>query len=206
MFYKSPYDQIIRQGDIIKGLISPEIITNKFLDNNEKDFGGSFSIAVKFNYVTTITPCCNIQKSDYIALCPLIPLRKDFRLESHKFIFEDPTRINRLIAPEKSVPPIAWEKKISSKEKQIRIERGPTYIYLNNFVFEKYGDILSENMMIDFDNIFNIRRKDLGNGNQKLLSAKVLQLSDEIRNTLREKLVAYYFKIPEENDDCKLSA
>lgn len=53
-------------------------------------------------------------------------------------------------------------------------------------------------MMIDFNNIFNIRRKDLGNNNEKMLPSKLLQLSDETREMLRHKLSAYYLRVPEE--------
>lgn len=198
MFYKDPVDQIIRQGDIIKGLISPEVIAHKFLDksviNNSED--PSFSIDFRFNFAVVITPCCTLQKANYISLCPLIPLLKDF--EQNPYLFEDPTRVNFKVAPEKCVPPIAWEKKLPPEEKQKRIEKGPTYIYFQYFVFKKDKDNLTDDMMIDFNNTFNIRRKELGNKNEKMLPVKVLQLSDETRETLRQKLVAYFIRKPEE--------
>ncbi|PHP45399.1 hypothetical protein B6V01_004205 [Methanosarcinales archaeon ex4572_44] len=132
MFYKDPPDQIIRQGDIIKGLISPGVITYNFLDIDNIYFQKPFfSIDVRFNLVAVITPCCTIQKADYI-------------------------------------------------------------------FFKKYNGILNNDMVIDFNNIFNIRRKDLGNNNEKMLPSKLLQLSDETRDILRHKLSAYYLRVPEE--------
>jgi len=123
-------------------------------------------------------------------------LLKDFG--QNPYLSEDPTRINLKVTPEKCLPPIAWEKGLSPDEKQKRIEKGPTYIYVQYFVFKKDKDILTDDMMIDFNNTFNIRRKELGNNNEKMLPVKVFQLSDETRETLRQKLVAYYIRKPEE--------
>lgn len=197
MFYKDPVDPIIRQGDIINGLISPEIIAHNFLDKRfTTNSDPSFSIDVRFNFAAVITPCCTIQKANYLSLCPLIPLLKDF--EQNPFLSEDPTRVNLKVPPEKCVPPISWEKVLTPEERQRRIEKGSTYIYLQYFVFKKYKDILTDDVMIDFTNTFNIRRKDLGNKNIKMLPVRVLQLSDETRETLRQKLVAFFIRKPEE--------
>jgi hypothetical protein len=196
MFYKAPHDQIIRQGDIIKGLISPGVITHKFLDNDNIDYSNpSFSIDVRFNLVAVITPCCTIQKADYISLCPLNPLLKDIHKNPH--LIEDPTRLNQKVKPENCLPPNVWENILPSDIKQKRIELGSTYIYMQNFVFKKHNGILNNDVMIDFNNIFNIRRKDLGNNNEKMLPSKLLQLSDETREILRHKLSAYYLRVPE---------
>ncbi len=197
MFYKDPPDQIIRQGDIIKGLISPGVITYNFLDIDNIYFQKPFfSIDVRFNLVAVITPCCTIQKADYISLCPLNPLLKNINKNPH--LMEDPTRLNQKVKPEHCVPPDVWKDKLPPDLKQRRIELGPTYIYLQHFVFKKYNGILNNDMVIDFNNIFNIRRKDLGNNNEKMLPSKLLQLSDETRDILRHKLSAYYLRVPEE--------
>lgn len=198
MFYKAHLDQIIRQGDIIKGLISPGVITYKFLDiDNIDHLNPSFSIDVRFNLVVVITPCCTIQKADYISLCPLNPLLKS--INKNPYLIEDPTRLNLKVKPENCVPPDVWKDKLPPDEKQRRIELGSSYIYLQYFVFEKHNGILNSDMMIDFNNIFNIRRKDLGNNNEKMLPSKLLQLSDETREMLRHKLSAYYLRVPEED-------
>lgn len=203
MFYKDPPDQIIRQGDIIKGLISPGVITHEFIDNDNIDYSNpSFSIDVRFNLVAVITPCCTIQKADYISLCPLNPLLKDIHKNPH--LIEDPTRLNLKVKPENCLPPNVWDNKLPPDIKQKRIELGPTYIYMQNFVFKKYDGILNNDVMIDFNNIFNIRRKDLGNNNEKMLPSKLLQLSDESRDTLRHKLSAYYLRVPDEESSACL--
>ena len=198
MFYKDTPDQIIRQGDIIKGLISPGVITNQFLDvDNIDNQNSSFSIDVRFNLVAVITPCCTIQKADYISLCPLNPLLKS--MNKNPYLIEDPTSLNQKVKPENCLPPDVWENKLHPDEKQRRIESGPSYIYLQNFVFKKHNDILKNDMMIDFNNIFNLRRKDLGSNNEKMLPSKLLQLSAETREMLRHKLSAYYLRVPEED-------
>ena len=200
MFYKIPFDQIVRQGDIIKGLGSPRIIVYKLL-TGKNVFGGDsdpcFSIDMRFNCVVVMTPCCTIQKADYISLCPLYPVSNKFRRNPH--LVEDSTRINTIVPPEKCIPPEGWDG-LPDEEKQKRIQRGPVFVFQSNFVFKKFENIFEDNMIIDFNDTFSIRRKDLGNNNEGLLLAKILQLTDDTRATLRQKLIKYYDRIPEEEE------
>ena len=200
MFYKIPFDQIIRQGDIIKGLSSPRIIVYKLL-TGKNVFGGDsdpcFSIDMRFNCVVVMTPCCTIQKADYITLCPLYPVSNKFR--SNPYLAEDPTRINTIVPPEKCIPPKGWEG-LPDEEKQKRLQKGSVFVFQSNFVFKKFESIFGDDMFIDFNDTFSIRRKDLGNNNEKLLPAKILQLTNDTRASLRQKLIKYYDRIPEEEE------
>lgn len=112
MFYKVPFNQIIRQGDITEGLISFGAIVYDFLtDRNICGFDSKprFSIDLRFNYTTVITPCCTIKKAKYISLCPLYPISKIIKLKDNPHLDEDPTRINEPVQAEKCVPPSVWE-------------------------------------------------------------------------------------------------
>ena len=95
--------------------------------------------------------------------------------------------------------PKGWDG-LPDEEKQKRIQRGPVFVFQSNFVFKIFENIFEDNMIIDFNDTFSIRRKDLGNNNERLLLAKILQLTDDTRATLRQKVIKYYDRIPEEEE------
>lgn len=196
MFYADDPAPEIRQGDIFEGMVSIGIVPSKFLTASilNKETNPCFSVNLGFSYAAVITPCCDIQKRDYLAFCPLMTLIP--RVRQNAFFNEDPTRLNRKVNPENTVPKIAWDK-IPEAEKALKISQGKKYAFVNNFVFEKFEDIFLDYMMIDFNYIFNIDRKFLGGKNHVLLPYRVLQLSDESRRTLRLKLAEYYFRDPD---------
>ena len=202
MFYSDDPTPEIRQGDIFEGLVSIGVVPSKFLTSDilNKETNPCFSVNLGFSYAAVITPCCDIQKRDYLAFCPLTPLLELIR--KNEFFDEDPTRLNTKVKPENMVPKDAWSNRFSEEEKAKRIAQGNRYAFVHNFIFEKYGDIFSDYMMIDFNYVFNIKRTALGGKNQVLLPHRVLQLSDESRRTLRLKLAEYYFRDP---DTCPAS-
>ncbi len=159
MFYKVPFDQTIRQGDIIEGLISFGSIVHKFLSDEiicGFDSKPSFSIDLRFNYTAMMTPCCTIRKATYISLCPLYPVSKKIKLTPNPYLSEDPTRINTPVPAEKCVPPNAWEKELSADEKEKRRQKGSMFVYGSFFVFKRYESIFEEDMIIDFNDTFSM--------------------------------------------------
>ena len=196
MFYTDVKTPEIRQGDIFEGLVSIGIIPSKFLTPNilNKEHNPCFSVNLGFGYAVVVTPCCDIQKRDYLAFCPLIPLQEKVR--RNEFFNEDPTRLNAKVKPENMVPKAAWDG-FSEREKAERMNNGKRYAFVNNFVFERDGDLLPIDMVIDFNFIFNISRKTLGGKNELLSPNRVLQLSSESRRALRLKLSDYYFRDPD---------
>lgn len=204
MFYKVPFDQIIRQGDIIEGLISFGAIVHNFFRDEiicGFDLKPSFSIDLRFNYTAVMTPCCTIRKATYISLCPLYPASKKIhKLSCNPYLHEYPTRINTPVPAEKCVPPDVWETKLPEDEKEKRQQKGRMFVYESFFVFKRYENIFKEDMIIDFNDTFSIRRQDLGNDLEQMLPSKVLQLTDETRGTFRQKLVKFYIRVPEEEE------
>jgi len=196
MFYADVYTPIIRQGDVFEGLVNVGIVPSKFLtaDILNKEHNPCFSVNLGFSYAVIITPCCDIQKRDYLAFCPIIPLNE--KIKQNEFFNEDPTRVNAKVKPENMVPKVAWDN-FSDQEKANRMGKGKRYAFTNNFVFEKYSEIFVDTMMIDFNFIFNINRTTLGGKNEKLLPNRILQLSSETRRTLRLKLADYFFRDPD---------
>jgi len=153
-FYYDDPAQKVRQGDIFQGLINVGVISHRFLTSeNLVDSGVCFTLNLGFNYASIITPCCDIQKRDYIALCPLVILPKKIR--TNAYLDEDPTRLNHMVPPEKALPIAGWDK-LDPEVKQKRLEMGKTWIYINNFVFRKKEEIFVDDMVIDFNYIFYI--------------------------------------------------
>lgn len=197
MFYADvPFSPEIRQGDIFEGLISIGVISTKFLTPAilNKEPSPCFSVNLGFSYAAVITPCCDIQKREYLAFCPLFPLTD--KIKQNKFFAEMPTRLNAKLEPENAVPRDVWEA-FSEGQKAERLKGGKRYHYKHNFVFEKNGGTFTDYMLIDFNYIFNVSRKTLGGKNEMLVPNRVLQLSSESRRTLRLKLADYYFRDPD---------
>jgi len=97
-----------------------------------------------------------------------------------------------------------WNEKLTEVEREMKRQLGKTYTELSYFVFRKHEGIFEEDMTIDFNDIFCIRKKDLGSYLEKLLPFKVLQLNDETRAHLRQKLVKFFGRVPEEDLQCKI--
>ena len=201
MFYADVLSPEIRQGDIFEGLINIGIISTKFLTPAilNKEHIPCFSVNLGFSYAVVITPCCDIQKREYLAFCPLFPLTDKIR--KNRFFAELPTRLNAKIEPQNAVPSEVWEA-FPEEDKAKRLAGGKGYHYKHNFVFEKYDDIFTDYMLIDFNFVFNVSRKTLGGKNQLLVPNRILQLSIESRRDLRLKLADYYFRDP---DTCTLN-
>ena len=203
MFYKIPKDSIIRQGDVTEGIISLGAVANKLLRRDNIcgfDSEPNFSIDLRFNYNVVMTPCCNIKKAKYISFCPLYQVSKKIKFDN-KYLEEDPTKINEPVTAEQSMPKRRWEK-LGEEEKERKRQQGKNFSYLDHFAFKKYEGIFEEDMIIDFNDIFCIRRKDLGNNFEEMVPFKVLQLTDDTRAKFRQKLIKYFGRDPE--DECEL--
>lgn len=196
MFYAEDFTPEIRQGDVFEGLVNIGITPSKFLtpDILNKEHNPCFSVNLGFSYAAIITPCCDIQKREYLAFCPIVPL--EVKIRENEFFIEDPTRVNIKVTPEHMVPKLGWEKMSASKKAE-RIEAGKRYAFTNNFIFEKHENIFADYVMIDFNFIFNIKRSALGSANEKLIPNRVLQLSYDTRRILRLKLADYFFRDPD---------
>ena len=142
-------------------------------------------------------PRPDIQKRDYIALCPLAILPRWIR--NNAYLDEDPTRLNYMVPPEKALPSSGWDR-LSPGVKEKKTAMGKTWIYINNFVFRKKEGVFEDDMIIDFNYVFHINRKNLGNDNEKLIPYRILHLTREARASLREKLVAYYHRNPDSGE------
>ncbi len=205
-FYQDAIDRRFRFGDVLKGFVSstPNIPEPPIASNN-MDYSIKISMPA---YCATISPCCSIA-DQIISLSPLMPVRNTFF--NNPYFEEDLTRINRLVPPEKSVPPLAWQE-MPEEKKQERLNDGMAYtfvelfIYKENEIFPEYevrrrnaNNILTRYYMIDFRSTFKVNCSKIKKPNVVPLKTKCLQLTIEARKELRDKIAHYYSRIPRED-------
>ncbi|MDD4053060.1 MAG: hypothetical protein PHR28_14335 [candidate division Zixibacteria bacterium] len=202
MFYEDSIERTIRFGDIIKGLIiaTPNIEG----PDNYKQY--NIGVEIPENCVI-LSPCCSIG-DETVLISPLLQVRNSFF--GNAFLAEDLTRINRKMTAEQAVPPQQWAK-LTPEEKERRAQEGLTYAFVEVFVydqnelFKKYtvhrrdGNITTASYMIDFRNIHKLDCAMIKSPTDAPIEAKCLQLSIETRSQLREKLAAFYGRIPKED-------
>jgi len=204
MFYKAENDNVLRFGDVLKGYIltTPNIAEPILTISNT---GYNIKIDLPFLSVV-ITPCCSIRQKT-ISLTPLIQLRSTFL--KNPYFFKDFTRINRKMEPQQSVPPNEWNN-FDEQQKQNRLKDGNKYAFLDLFVYEKHDllpkyyinkekKIETNYYMIDFKNIYKVNCEKINTQKNAPIVSKCLQLSNQARKELREKIINYYARVPEED-------
>lgn len=209
-FYSEQRGNFLRFGDVVRGYVSTcPIIKGPVTSPAHINNGYKIDVEIA-KYSVVVTPCCSIE-DHMICLTPLIKLRKDFM--KNPYFVEDFTIINREIEPQKCYPPDEWEK-MDSVEKEEVLARSRQYtllylfVYEENEIFDKYELRRKEirQYMIDFRNISTIRcdmikrAEYMGTEDLPILESKCLQLSDKVREELREKM-AYYYSRPVEKEE-----
>jgi len=206
MFYQD-LEEPLRFGDVIRGFaLSTPSIDSPPLNVNTHEY--KIEIALP-NFCAVLSPCCSIDEK-VISLSPLIQILSSFYLNPH--FEEDLTRINRPVSPDKAIPPAGWETLTPLEQKQ-KMDAGLIYTHWEKFIYEK-NDLFpiytlkktssswektTNHYMIDFRNTFRVNCSKIVRPNKAPLGTKCLQLSIETRKELREKISAYYWRIPEED-------
>lgn len=211
-FYEDQPEQAFRLGDVITGFQ----LTRAQIHHPSKE-RGSWSIAIERpRYLAVMTPCCSIEKKS-IVLAPLVSVRPSFY--RNPYFAEDLTRINREVAPEKSVAPAAWEKNMSREHKEKLLAIGPAYMFQDCFIYDKHDLLIQyqldskhpENQlssqppkiigcyMVDFKSTYRIDCDMIDRDKPSPPNTKILQLSVPAREGLRRKLAHYFARIPEED-------
>ena len=196
-------DKSLRFGDILKGYIATfPCVEYPFWGDNNSELTCQIKVSYP-KYVVVMTPCCSI-KDKLINLVPVLPISK--KLAQNPYFSADFTRINREIKPEFSVPPVALEK-MSPDDKEKLLSKGISYSFLNLFVYDQNplfsSYIINETetncYMIDFKQMYSLECSKIMAPDQSPIESKVLQLSISARSELRQKLVAYLGRVPEED-------
>ena len=206
MFYKEKNDSILRFGDVVKGYV---LTTPKIVEPILTTLNTDYNIEIDLPFFSVvITPCCSIGQKT-ISLTPLIELRNAFF--KNPYLSEDFTRINRVMEPQQSVAPDTWNK-FPTEEQQRRLEEGNAYAFLELFVYEKNDlfpkysiyinkqkNIETNYYMIDFKNIYKLNCEKINTPEDAPIDSKCLQLSNQVRNELRDKISYYYARVPKED-------
>jgi hypothetical protein len=206
VFYDPNPAEVPRMGDVVMGFHN---VTLKLGSSLDRDFGDLHIAVTHPRHLAILTPCCSIEK-EVVSLAPLVPL--PWAVFQNPYFVEDLTRINRLVPPDKAIPPMAWDNLPSDKRKQ-RMDGGNAYVWAEMFVFEandlfpKYeirrGNEKRESnaYMVDFKGIFRVESKAINrDSNRELVKLRLLQLSVQARQDLRDKLAAYFARVPAEDE------
>jgi hypothetical protein len=209
MFYVEKTDNYLRFGDVVRGYILPNT-TIKEPILSFKSESHNYTIDVEMPYSVVLTPCCSIGENT-ISLTPLIEVRSNFF--KNPYFTDDLTRINRKMEPQQAHSPDEWGK-FSLEKQQRYLAEGLNYALLNLFIygeseiFKKYTMRQREitYYMLNFRNVYTIkcamikRPEKVKPEDAPIIESKVLQLSIQARSELRDKIVYYYSRIPEEDE------
>lgn len=207
MFYEHKIDKVFRFGDVVRGFASSTPILTAPLLN-----GGAspYKIEICSSPLSVIlSPCCSIDKG-ILALVPLQRILPSFY--QNPWWVEDFTRLNCKMPANKSVPPHRWEKMpLDVKERELDLEKD-AYAYDDFFVYEENPLLPEYTMdipnadnqqtryyMIDFKTAYQINCDNIKRDKEHPIDAKLLQLSKKSRADLRDKIAAYFARIPAED-------
>ncbi len=204
--YSDSIDPRFRFGDIIRGFATATpVINNPPLASENINFQIE---VVRSGFYAVLSPCCSINEN-VVVLCPLVQLRTTFL--TNPYLVEDFTRINRPMTPEQAVPPSLWEQ-LPAHEKEKRKAVGFSYAFVELFVFSDHkmfpqyvltartgGVMETRAYMVDFRQSFTVRCDKITNNSTPFENVKLLQLSIEARAELRNKMAAFYSRVPEED-------
>jgi hypothetical protein len=207
VFYQSIRDAVPRFGDVIRGFVkSTPVQRVALLSSGSHDYQVEVTIPT---YCVILSPCCSI-RDGLIALAPLRHVMGNLFL--NPYFAEDLTRINRLVAPEKSVSPDRWSL-MSDDEKSARLAGGPAYTFMEYFIYEEYPDVLPKYevkckretlqtgfYMIDFRDSFRVTFAAADKPESFPPEARLLQMTRETRAELRKKVMFYYSRVPDEDN------
>jgi hypothetical protein len=202
MFYQEFNDPVLRFGDILRGYVAtfPKIIEPKV-----DIYKPSCDIKVSYpEFVVIMSPCCSI-KDGLICLAPLIQI--DANIYRNAYLSEDLTRINRKMYPNQAYGQHKWDLLPEQKKQEEEI-KGLSYAYLSYFVYAKHqilqkykltDEIETDCYMIDFRKVYSLECNKIIKPDKAPIETKCLQLSVETRTELRNKVVYFFGRIPEED-------
>ena len=206
MFYedKDGMSEALRFGDVLTGFaVFTPAIHNPPLP---EEFNCQIEIT-RPPFYALLSPCCSI-RDEILSLAPLVKIKSS--LFGNPFFAEDPTRINTKIEPINSLPPVAWES-MDPAEKVSRLSKGLSYTLLEYFVFKEHDlfpeyevhrkerNIITRHYMIDYRAAFRVDCKSIKSPEKSPVGCKCLQLTNEARRQLIDK-ISFYFARPVAED------
>lgn len=207
MFYEDKPEKALRFGDVVRGFV---LSAPRIDSPSRTSLPDEYHIEVNTPRLTTIlSPCCSIGAKT-LALSPLLQVFPGFF--RNPYLNQDLTNVNRPMTPEQAVPPDVWEKiPRSEKLKRLNLSKPKSYAFVHYFVYahhdllpqytvhSKHGNVETGYYMVDFRRIYRVECEKVANAKQAPLEIKLLQLSIQTRNELREKIAEYFNRVPEED-------
>jgi len=205
MFYAEEASKALRFGDVLRGFFSTTpVIEEPALKEPHKKYNIDVNLPL---HSVVMDPCCQIGHKT-ISLTPLIPIYGSFL--DNPYLAEDLTRVNRKMKPEQSMPPHSWEQ-LTPEQKEERLSVGYEYAFVYLFVYERHDSlpkyaldrkgkpIETDYYMINFRNIHKLCCDKIITPKDAPIESKVLELSIETRQELRDKIASYYAAVPKED-------
>lgn len=203
MFYAQNPSNVLRFGDVISGF------TLSFSNIDNPSQYNHYKINVHLpDHCVVISPCCSIGDK-MISLTPLIPVKGGFF--DNPYFNPDLSRINRVMDPEQSVAPRIWES-LPNHEKVRRSQEEKTYALVEYFIYSPHdlfpsypvrsrdhGNFETNCYMIDFRNTCKVECKGINNPNDSPTDTKILELTINTRNELRNKIGNFFTRVPIED-------
>lgn len=205
-FYERSPDNALRFGDVVHGFpMGAAQVESPILGNVPP----RYKIDVRQGeYAVILTPCCSIGSGTLL----LAPFEKvNPKLYDNPYLSEDLLRLNFRMELQEAVPPDVW-KRMPSEERARRLDasKGKSYALVEQFVYAphdllpeynvtKDGKLRTGYYRIDFRSMYRIECKRINNPKQSPLEAKVVQITVDAREALRDKLAAYFARVPRED-------
>ncbi len=204
MFYSANPGSDLRFGDILQGFVA----TSPTFKIPSVDDPPTWQLKVtQARYFAVLSPCCSIDRG-CLLLAPLQRIRPSFLV--NPYLSDDLTRVNVRVPAEKSVPPTVWSK-LPDEEKTKRLTEGEALIVLECFVFAphphlgtyqlatKAGNVEQNHYLVDFGTTFRIECEAVSRDKPAPAGTKLLELSIATRTLLRNKIAAYFARVPAED-------
>jgi hypothetical protein len=216
MFYLEEMNpNMLRQGDIISGYIRTSIyIKNPIMNENLQDYKYELKSEIP-QYSGIVSQCCDIENET----AQLAPLRKiNKKMFQNPELIKNPIKLNEKIEKIDLLHPttVKYLKENKKENYENIIQDGKKYQF-NSFFFYQSSETFPEYSIefeqteetintrayyIDFREIYQINCKQIQRKNfgKDILGSKVLELTIEGRNQLRQKLNNFFCRIPEEDE------
>ena len=211
MFYTDDPNKVLRFGDVTSGFISsiPQLKA-PLTANQHPEYKLELSAP---KYCAVLSPCCSVGEGT-LSLAPLQPLTGNFF--KNPYFVENLERINQLVEPERAYAPADWDA-LPEETRRQRLESGKDYAFKEYFIYSEHDMIQPKYQVvhrkivfetgsyaIDFRKMFRISCPLIRDSNdavadQQLLDSKILQLSVDAREDLRQKLAYYFQRRPDED-------
>jgi hypothetical protein len=211
MFYRDTHGDQLRFGDVVTGFPSAHAFVEQ--PAGEETEGTEVVVRLSNNLAVVLTPCCEVGKSEYLTLVPLLSISHWSYPLKNQYFRVDPLRLNVRTDPANCVPVDQWEA-MKPEERRERSAKGPVYAFNYLFAYPNKPPILVNDTfsvdfgqgrvdhtavvhVMDFRDAFRVsivkeKHKEFG-------ERKKLELTAPSRELLRLKLAQFYGQTPKED-------